>query len=165
MLRDSVDIYSSLYRYCCAGQMSTFGRVGGVTSKHDYSECPPRAASPSPRHLSFTLTFLDVCLRGLRGEGEGKVGSDHSAVISLKKQLVRCIEAAVGCDTWIRTSLVIDCTAVLSLSLYSPFLLFTSHLWNGKSIWTEGRRVFVPWHLMLGEMTNIYKYVNLYEGF
>lgn len=54
-------------------------------------------------------------MRGLRGEGEGKVGSDHSAAISLKKQLVRRTEAAAGCDTWIRTSLVIDCTAVLSL--------------------------------------------------
>lgn len=72
--------------------------------------------------ISFTLAFLDV-REGATGEGEGKVGSHHSAAVSSKKQLVRRTEAAAGCDTWIRTSLVIDCTAVLSLSLYSPFLL------------------------------------------
>lgn len=38
-LQDSVHKYSSNYRYCCAGQMSRLGLVGGVTSKHDYSEC------------------------------------------------------------------------------------------------------------------------------
>lgn len=38
-LRDSVHKYSSNYRYCCAGWTSRLGLVGGVTSKHDYSEC------------------------------------------------------------------------------------------------------------------------------
>lgn len=121
--------------------MGTLGFVGGVTSKRDSSKCswhavaaaasccqslPKQPSSSHSRSLSWTRA------RGLRGEGEGKVGSDHSAAISLKKQLVRRTEAAAGCDTWIRTSLVIDCTAVLSLSLYSLFLLqirliFTLH--------------------------------------
>lgn len=62
-LRDSVYKYSSNYRYCRAGQTSRLGLVGGVTSKHDYSEClwqQPRAASPSqsrPRHLSRSLSW------------------------------------------------------------------------------------------------------------
>lgn len=105
-----------------------------TASVYDTPEQQPPAASPSqssPRHLSRSLPW--TCARGPRGEGEGEVGSDQSAAISLKKQLVRCIEAAAGCDTWIRTPLVIDCTAVLSLSLSSPFLLqikpvFTLHL-------------------------------------
>lgn len=78
-------------------------------------------------------------------EGEGKVGSDHSAAISLKKQLARRTEAAAGCDTWIRMSLVIDCTAVLSLLLYSSFppqirLVFAPQLYRTEMEIEKNRR-------------------------
>lgn len=163
MLRDSVHIY-----IVPITDIAALGRWAHLVVSEESPLNTIVSASGSESQPSSSLIhahFLRRVREGAEREGERKVGSDHSAAISLKKQLVQCIEAAVGCDTWIRTSLVIDCTAVLSLSLYSPFLLFTSHLWNGKSIWTEGRRVFVPTHLKQGEITNRHKYVNIYEGF
>lgn len=67
-LQDSVHKYSSNYRYCCTGQTSRLGLVGGVTSKHDYSECLWHAVAaascskskPKQPLSSLTLAFLDV---------------------------------------------------------------------------------------------------------
>lgn len=146
--------YSLNYWYCCAGKMSTLGLIGGVTSKRDCRKWHTVAAASCCKSLPKQPSSSHPCLlswvrvKGMRGEGEGKVGSDHSAAISLKKQLVWRAEAAAGCNTWIRTSLVIDCTAVLSfILLYSHSREDWSSLctfvgWKWKSEWTDGRGVF-----------------------